>query len=297
MAEVKRTGLRVSVSLGIPGLSLVGDDGTATGLDVDVARAVSIALTGDDSSIEWLPTAPEDRIQTVSAGLADLGASNTSWTTTRDADVLFVGVLCHDGEGFLTSSSVTELAELHGSSVSVQAGTTTTVNLDRLHREHGITLEAIEAPTPDAALQTYLSGETTAYVLDRSALAGIRAHFQDPDAHQILSDTISYEPMSPFVSSENVDLFRICRHVLFTLLNAEVAAVDSADALALLVGETEGIAPRWGLSDGWLRIVLDRIGHYGDIYAANLGERSNLNLARSASNQSIRSAGGQFSPP
>ncbi|MBY4208676.1 transporter substrate-binding domain-containing protein [Rhodococcus fascians] len=297
MAEVRRTGLRVSVSLGIPGLSLVRADGTATGLDVDFARAVSIALTGDDSSIEWMPTAPEERIPAVSAGYADLGASNTSWTTARDADVLFVGVLCHDGEGFMTLSSVIELAELHGSSVSVQAGTTTTLNLDRLRREHGITLNAIEAPTPDAALHAYLSGETTAYVLDRSALAGIRANLQDPEAHRVLPDTISYEPMAPFVSSENVELFRICRHVLFTLLNAEVTAVHSADALARLVGETDELASRWGLSDGWLRTVLDRIGHYGDIYAANLGERSTLNLARSASNQPIRSAGGQFSPP
>lgn len=297
LQEIRHQGLRCSISLGLPGLSMLAPDGTPQGIDTDFARAVAVAVTGSLKGIEWLPTPPQERIATVAQNIADLGASNTSWTAERDLDVLFIGVLCHDGEGFLVPRAITGLEQLHDRPVSVQEGTTTPANLSRLAASRGIRLHPVLAATPDLALQGYLDGGCAAYVLDKSALAGIRAELPDSDRHRILPDAISYEPMAPFVAPGNLDLFRVARHVLFSLRNAEVAESQGHAATKQLLESTAQRALRWGLKSDWLSIVLNEIGHYGQIFARNLGDESPLGLTRDGANLGTRVGGGQFAAP
>jgi general L-amino acid transport system substrate-binding protein len=85
--------------------------------------------------------------------------------------------------------------------------------------------------------------------------------------------------------------------VLFTLINAEVAAIGDVGAMRRFAVQTEALARRWQLHPGWLDIVLNDIGHYGDMYSRNLGVRSPLNLPRSNLNRPSRNGGGQFAAP
>ena len=296
LEQIRTDGLRVSISLGIPGLSQISEDGTASGLDVDFARAVAIAITGTADAITWLPTAPADRIETVATGVADLGCSNTSWTSERDHQALFIGVLCHDGEGFLTSSKVTRLDDLDGATASIQAGTTTAGNLLKLAADRGVYITPRPADTPADALRTYLDGTTECYILDQTALAGIRSELERPELHQILPDTISYEPMAPFVARENLPLFHIARHVLFTLINAEKAGCRAA-ARERLRAATIVSAQALGLRSDWLDSALALVGDYGAMYEANLGRRSQLMLPRSQVNHHVTAGGAHFAAP
>jgi hypothetical protein len=51
------------------------------------------------------------------------------------------------------------------------------------------------------------------------------------------------------------------------------------------------------LHPGWLDVVLDEVGHYGEIYATNLGHQSPLGLRQAALNNPTNSCGAQFAAP
>ena len=194
--EIRRNGLRCSMSLGIPGLSILSPDGWS-GIDVEFARACATALSGSAENIEWLPTHSDDRLRTVIEDRADLGVSNASWTFERDSHVAFVGVLCYDGEGFLTRRKNATLDELNESYVSVLDGTTTVSNMAALEDASGLSLRPVPCSSPAQALERYLRGFTEATVLDKLALGGILAKLPDKDNHVILTETISTEPLPP----------------------------------------------------------------------------------------------------
>lgn len=285
----KRGALRVAVSLGIPGLSEPTPEGWS-GLDADFARAVAAAILGDDAAVEWTPVAPGDRIPVVVSGEADLGACNLSWTMARSAQVSFVGVLCHDGEGLLVRSTVPSASALDGRRVSVQAGTTTAQNLQSWADRGGPRVEPVAGATPDDALRNYLDGTCEAYVLDRTALAGIRSRLPDPDAHALLPDVISSEPMAPYVAPDSVSLLRASQAVLWAL----IAADDHADVADRIAADDQ-LGPSLGLPAGWAHAALAVAGSYRDLFDRNLGPRSPLGL-EPGPHRTVTTGGAMFAP-
>ncbi|OEJ95710.1 transporter substrate-binding domain-containing protein [Streptomyces thermolilacinus] len=286
-----RGAVRAVVSRGIRGLSLRGADGTWTGLDTDVARAVAAAALGDPDAVEWLPSDPAGRLDPLRAGDADLTVCNLTWTLGREAawPVLFAGVTCYDGEGFLVrqGSGVEHPEDLHGKRLAVQAGTTSAANLAAWYGPRGLAVEPVAYPTPAETLAAYASGDCAAYVLDRTALAGERAALPDPEAHVILDAAISREPMAAAVRDDDADWYRLCRWVLQLLVAAEHHADEAERGPG---GRAEGLAeaarlagrhgPSLGLDEGWAARVLDATGTYGDIYERNLGAASGLGVPR-----------------
>lgn len=278
--RIRRAGrLRAAVSLGIPGLSQRDGDGRWTGIDADFARAVAAAIVDDPEAVEWIPVSPEDRIPAVASGSADIGACNASWTLTREERVMFAGVLCHDGEGFLVHSDlgVTDAVGLANRRVVIQGGSTSRDNIKRWQQRGGPHLELVEAATPESALETYLNRDADGYVLDRTALAGIQAGLDRPSQHRLLDDTISDEPLAPFVSSHSPGLLVVMRWCLNLLITAEAAPFRDN---SWTPSEADPLGPRIGLSEGWASRVLGAAGHYGELYDRNLGRRSPLGISR-----------------
>lgn len=283
-----RGALRAVVSRGILGLSQYAD-GRWTGLDTDVARAVAAAALGDPEAVQWLPTDPAERLDPLAAGDAELTVCNLTWTLGREArwPVLFAGVTCYDGEGFMVraDSGIQDPAQLAGTRVAVQAGTTSAVNLAAWYGSRGLSVEPVTFPTPAAALAGYAGGECVAYVLDRTALAGERAALPDPAAHRVLDTSISREPMAAAVRDSDPHWYRLCRWVLQLLVAAEHHVDEAgrghrAEALieAARLAGPHGSAV--GLDEGWAARVLDAVGTYADVYERNLGGASGLGVPR-----------------
>ncbi|MDI3389986.1 transporter substrate-binding domain-containing protein [Streptomyces sp. B-S-A8] len=282
-----RGALRAVVSRGIRGLSLRGDDGRWAGLDADVARAVAAAAVGDGEAVDWVPADPADRLSRLAAGEAELTVSNVSWTLGREASlpVLFAGVTCYDGEGFLVraDSGITAPEQLAGQRVAVQAGTTSAANLASWYGRRGLAVEPVACATPAETLAAYADGRCAAYVLDRVALAGERAALADPGAHRILDTAISREPMAAAVRDDDAAWFRLCRWVLQLLVSAEhhveeVGEREKALAEAAEAAGRHGLAV--GLDENWAARVLAAVGTYADVYERNLGPATGLNVPR-----------------
>jgi general L-amino acid transport system substrate-binding protein len=279
LAAVRAAGtVRAVVSRGIRGLSSPDAAGLWRGLDADMARAVAAAAVGDPDAVTFLPTEPAARLDRLVAGEADLVASNLTWTLGRETGpVLFAGVTCYDGEGFLVRAAdgITDPVQLAGRQVATQAGTTSAANLAAWFGSRGLAVEPIAYPTPAEALAGYASGECAAYVLDCVALAGERAALQDPGEHLILDTTISREPMAMAVRDDDPEWFRLCRWVLQFLIAAEHATDPAAAAR-----DAGRHGPALGVEEDWAARVLDAVGTYGDIYARNLGPASGLDVPR-----------------
>ncbi|QFR97894.1 transporter substrate-binding domain-containing protein [Streptomyces tsukubensis] len=275
------------VSRGIRGLSLRGEDGRWTGLDTDIARAVAAAALGDGEAVEWVPSDPADRLTTLVGGEAELTVCNLSWTLGREATlpVLFAGVTCYDGEGFLVraDSGITTPQQLAGHRVAVQAGTTSAANLAAWYGSRGLSVEPVAHPTPAETLAGYADGGCVAYVLDRVALAGERAALEDPGAHLILDEAISREPMAAAVRDGDASWYKLCRWVLQLLVSAEhhVDEVGEREKALAQAAETAGVhGPAVGLDTDWAARVLDAVGTYADVYARNLGPATGLDVPR-----------------
>ncbi|MFD7717232.1 transporter substrate-binding domain-containing protein [Streptomyces sp. NPDC059814] len=280
-----RGAVRAAVSQGIRGLSLRTADGRWTGLDADIARAVAAAALHDPEAVDWCPVPATERLAVLASGEADLTVSNLTWTMGREAahPVLFAGITCYDGEGFLvrTTDRVEDPADLAGRRLAVHTGSTTPVNLAAWYGPRGLSVEPAGFADPADAVAAYTAGDCAAYVLDRTALAGIRAGLPDPRAHRILPASISREPMAAAVRDSDPHWFRLVRWVLHLLISAEHLEASGSDrrTAAELAGRH---GPSTGVDAGWAARVLAAVGTYADVYARNLGAASGLDVPRGA---------------
>jgi len=306
-----RGSLRCGVDGGVPGLSYRDQGGRWSGLDVDFCRAVAAAVLGDKDKLEPIALTLAERLDALRQGRVDLLARNTTWTLSRDLahGMSFVGILYHDGQGFLVPRhpEILSALDLGGKRVCVLAETTGPDNARRFFLRHR--MEVTLAPYPDleAAKEAYLAGTCDALSDDQTQLFSLRTTLEDPGAHRILGEVISKEPLGPAVRKGDARWFDIVRWTLFLMIDAEELGIDSTNlervrneaqatetrVLLDLDGKTAvllGLEPEWGLR------ILRQVGNYGEIFERNLGSGSPLAIKRGL-NALWRDGGILYAPP
>ena len=201
---VKQKGyVNAGVSGKVVGFSAPDAKGVWAGIDVDFIRAVAAAIFDDPAKTRFTPVAFKESFTALQSGEIDILARNTTWTFSRDVDLKFefVGVNYYDGQGFMVPKElgVSSAKELDGSTVCIQTGTTTELNLADFFRSNNISYEPVPIETGAEAIQQYTAGACDAYTTDASALAAQRANLEDPTAHVIMPEIISKEPLGPLV--------------------------------------------------------------------------------------------------
>ena len=194
---VKQRGeLLCGVSGKIPGFSFLSAEGTYTGLDVDICRAMAAAFLGDADKVQYRPLTAPERFTALRSGEIDLLSRNTTHTLSRDAEggngVGFAPVVFHDGQGLIVpaDSGVATLADLNGKAICVGSGTTTEQNLNDVFASKGIPYTPIKYQDLNQVVGGYLQGRCQAMTSDRSQLAAARSGFDEPNAHVILEDRL-----------------------------------------------------------------------------------------------------------
>lgn len=306
----KQKHIRCGVSQGLPGFSSPGEKGTWSGMDVDFCRALAAAVFGDKDKVKFTPLSAKERFTALQSGEVDILSRNTTWTATRDSalGMNFAGVLFYDGQGFLIRKSlgVTSAKELDGATICLNAGTTTELNLADYFRANGMDYEALVFEKYDEVIAAYQSGRCDAYTTDRSGLFAQRIKLKNPDAHRILPEVISKEPLGPAVRQGDDDWFDIVKWVLFGLIEAEERGVDSGNvkkmakgknpAVRRLLGTAGSIGKELGLPADFMVAVIDQVGNYGQIYARNVGADSPLDVPR-GQNRLWTNGGQMYAPP
>lgn len=282
-----RDRLLCGVTTGLQGFSAPDETGRWDGFDVAVCRAVAAAVLGDAEKIEFVPTTGVTRFEALSSGEVDLLSRVTTWTFTRDVDLnfTFVGVNYYDGQGFMVPEAlgVTDALELDGATICIQTGTTTELNLADFFRANNISYEPVPIESNAEGQVQYLGQACDAYTTDRSALAAQRSTFEDPDAHIILPNVISKEPLGPVVRQGDdvwADVVRWTFNALLTAEelgvtqeNVEQLAADGSDNpdIARLLGLEGDFGAMFGLSNDWAVKAIAAGGNYGELYEIYIG--------------------------
>lgn len=307
-----RDRLRCGVSEGIAGFSTQDGEGRWQGLDVDFCRAVAAATLGDAQKVEFIPLKASTRFPALQARRIDLLVRNTSWTLTREAllKLEFPAVLFYDGQAFMVAkaSGITRLTELREGKVCVEKGTTHEQNLADHSREHGLALQPLVIDSATEAAAAFFAGRCQAYSSDASQLAAARLQAPGSPANfVILAERISKEPLGPVVSQGDEQWASVVRWVLYALILAEEHGMTQASIESriehlqgplgvLLRGEDLRLARALGVQPDWALRAVRAGGHYGELYARNLGEHSPLAIERGL-NRLWNAGGLMYAPP
>jgi general L-amino acid transport system substrate-binding protein len=138
LTTVKQRGsLICGVNGQLPGFSFVNAEGEYAGLDVDICRAIAVAIFDDPNKVIFRDIKLEERFAILQAGEIDLFSRNTTSTFSRDTtmSLQFLPTTFYDGQGLMVkkNSNIKSLKDLDGKSVCVLLNTTNKDNLsDRM---------------------------------------------------------------------------------------------------------------------------------------------------------------------
>lgn len=296
---------------GLTGFGAPDANGNWAGFDVDLCRALAAAIFGDASKVKFLPTTGETRFTALQSGEVDLLVRNSTWTFSRDSELAldFVAVNYYDGQGFMVKKDlgVSSAKELDGATVCIQTGTTTELNLADFFKQNNISYQPVTVADDSEAQRQYLAGACDAYTTDASGLAASRATMPDADTHVILPEIISKEPLGPVVRHGDNNWGDIVRWTYYSLLIAEEKGITKANVAEVagstadeevkrLLGVSGDMGAKIGLPNDAFKNAIMATGNYGEIFAANIGEGTTINLARGL-NALWTQGGLQYAPP
>jgi general L-amino acid transport system substrate-binding protein len=150
--------------------------------------------------------------------------------------------------------------------------------------------EVVAFEKADEVVAAYDAGRCDVYTTDQSGLYAQRIKLKDPDAHIILPEVISKEPLGPVIRHGDDEWFDIVKWSLNCAINAEELGVTSENVDSMgesinpeikrLVG-TEGDAGKnLGLSADWCKNIVKLVGNYGESFERNVGESTPLKISR-----------------
>ena len=214
----------------VPGYGHLDSSGNNVGFDIDLCRALATAVLGDPSKIEIRLITAAERGPTIQSGEVDMLVRTVTWTTSRDSQWgNYAQTMFYDGQGFMVNKDLGLMSalELKDATVCVTQGTTTELNLQDFSNQNNLNITALGFEDTDAVVAAYESGQCDAFTNDRSQLAALGSAFQNRDAHVILPETISEEPLGPVVPHGDDQWFDIVKTVMAILIYSEAYSVTS----------------------------------------------------------------------
>lgn len=304
-----RGALRCGVNVELAGFAKANSLGEYSGFDVDICRAVASAVFNDSEAVEMVPVSSVDRFTALQSGTLDILSRNTTWTLERNTQFgEFAGVNFYDGQGFMVNktSGIRSALELDNQPICVTRNTTSELNAADFFAVSDLRYRPVYSNDESQALDGYRNGECTAVTTDRSGLAALRTGLAEPDAHVVLPEVISKEPLGPMVASNDTEWENVVRWTLNCMINAEElgvsshtvneAADSSIPAVRRLLGKEGEAGEQLGLHPEWCARVIMQVGNYGEVYNRNIGPDTPLGLARGI-NELWTNGGLIYAPP
>ncbi len=298
--------LNCGVSQGLPGFSNPDAAGNWTGFDADYCRAIAAAVLGNANAVNFVPLTAAARFTALQSGEIDVLVRNTTWTATRDGGegTSFATTTFYDGQGMMvnTNSGINSIADMNNTTVCVQAGTTTELNLESVFSARGLNYTALTFEENAQLQEAYFQGRCDGWTSDLSQLAAFRGNWPaergGPASVKILADVISKEPLGPLTRDGDSKWFDVVNWTVIATIQAEEFGISSANVDAIraatdpaanpeigrFLGLVDGFDPGLGLSPDWAYNIVFQVGNYGQIYERNVGPSTPLGLPRGVNN-------------
>ncbi len=261
----------------LPGFAYTDDKNVRRGFDVDLCRALAAAVLGDADKVQLSPLNLRDGFATLTTGGVDVLTHRLTWTYNRDngTGLDFVLTIYYDGQGFMVpkAMNVKSVNDLKGASICVAQGSTTELNIADYFRSRKMDYRIVTFADLDEARNAYEQGRCDAWTNDRSALAARGLQLKNRDAHVILPEIISKEPIGPIVRQNDSQWAHIVRWTFFALIAAEELGVTQANVdemkksevpeVKRLLGIGDDLGQKNGLPADWAYKAIKQVGNYG----------------------------------
>ncbi|MEM6987409.1 MAG: amino acid ABC transporter substrate-binding protein [Pseudomonadota bacterium] len=278
----------------------VNDKNEWKGLDIDLCRALTTAILGDPNANQIVPLSWAQRFPALQSGDVDVIIKATGWTMGRDTELGLQFSLPYffGGTQFMAHGDlgITQATELDGGTICVEAGTT----IERIAANYlstlGVEHTMVSYESAAELRAAYVANRCDAFAGWGPNLAVLRAtEIDNPDAHVILSDQLSSEPISAAMRQGDEEFVDVVNWMLAAMLIAEEEGVTMANVnemadnppnpkVARLLGAEPGMGERLGLRDTWAREMIAAVGNFGEVYDRNLGANSPYKLDRGLNN-------------
>jgi general L-amino acid transport system substrate-binding protein len=311
LQDVKKKGyITTGVNEGLFGFSKPDEKGVWRGLDVDTARAVSVAVFGSPDKLKFVPLTAKTRFTALQSGEIDMLTRNATQTLTRETalGLNFVHVNYYDGQGFLVPKKlgVKSAKELNGATVCVLPGTTTEQNAADYFRANKMTMKPVVIESTPELAKAFFAGRCDCLTSDASQLAGARATAPNPDDYVILPEIISREPLAPAVRHGDDQWYDIVNFSVMAMMEAEFLGITSKNVDTMLksndpkikrfLGVIPGNGEALGLGEKWAYNIVKMVGNYGEVFERNVGKNTPLKLERGL-NALWTQGGIMYTPP
>ena len=307
---LERGTVRCGVNADLPGFSQQNSLGEFSGFDIDFCRAVSAVIFGTPDNVDYTPVSAIERMEALASGRFDILSRNTTVTLGRTLEFGdYAGITFYDGQGFMVnkSSGIRSALELDNQTICVGNGTTTDLNAFDFFSESEMRYRPVGFDDTADAAKAYAEGDCVAFTTDRSALAAQRTSLDTPDAHLVLPEVISKEPLGPMVRYGDDQWLNITRWTLACLINAEelritqdkVASLSTAaspPSIRRLLGVEGDAGEMLGLDSDWCASAIATVGNYQEIYNRHIGPDTPIGLERGV-NDIWTNGGLLYSPP
>lgn len=284
----------VNVS-GLPGFATVDSKNQWAGLDIDLCKAVAVAMFNDPDKVKYTPLNAKERFTALQSGQIDILSRNTTNTLSRDSSLGldFPVINYYDGQGFMVTNAlgVKSAMELDGASVCVQAGTTTELNLADFFRGNNMKYQAVVFENNDEVNAAYDAGRCDALTTDASGLYSSRTKLQNPDDHMVLPEIISKEPLGPAVRQGDDEWADVVRWTFYAMVQAEEFGITQANVdqiaeetenpdVQRFLGKLDELGSGLGLPNDFAYQIVKQVGNYGESFDRNIGMGSMLKIER-----------------
>ena len=285
------------------------------GFDIDVCRAIAVAVFGNKDSVEYEIIDGKTRFSYLIDGTVDVVSATVTYTYTRNVlkKLEFMPTTYYDGQGFIVRKTlgVSSAKQMSGARICYSSTGTAAKNTRDFFTKHFLDYVPVVVPVGEKSKDYYLDRKCDMYGTDRSGLASNRIGFKHPEQHVILPEIISKEPLGPVVKYGDQQWSDIVRWTIYVLFIAEEMGLNSNNiskfknnidpSIQRFMGELNGndhphLGAKLGLDATWAYEVIKQVGNYKEIYERNLGENTPLALKRGL-NKLYTDGGLLYAPP
>jgi len=280
------------------------------GFEIDVCKAIAIAVLGDEWSMETVAVNGKTRFEKLFDGTIDVISATTTYTYSRDVEwrIEFMPTTYYDGQGFIVRRSlgVKSAKDLTGARVCYSDAGTAAQNIKDFFELWDVDFIPVPLKAGQTPADFYIDGKCDMYGTDRSSLAGKKSTFSNPNAHVILPEVISKEPLGPAVKYGDQQFSDIARWAIYVLFLAEELGIDQVNIddfsshrdpiIQIFMGERGDLGAKLGIKDSFAVDIITEVGNYKEIFELHLGKDTRLGLSRGY-NKLYKDGGLLYTPP
>lgn len=306
----KRGYVQCGVSGGLNGFSAPDSKGIWKGLDVDLCKALAVAVFGEPTKAKYIPLSAQQRFTALQSGEVDVLTRNTSRTLARETSLglNFGPVNFYDGQGFMVKKKlgVSKASQLTGATLCIQPGTTTELNVADFFRTQNMKFKPLVIENNEEVFKAFMGGRCDVLTSDASQLAAERTKAPNPADLIILPDIISKEPLAPAVRHGDDNWLDIVSWAFYAMIEAEELGITSKNLAEMekskdpriqrLLGVIPGNGKALGLTEKWAHNIIKHVGNYGESFERHVGSGTTLKLQR-GQNALWNQGGLMYAPP